>query len=201
MTGRLRRVGARVFGPPEEPGGPGAGVQLWWQLGVVAAPVVGATAVLEVLEAPVLGRRYSWGLQAGVVDAAGRRTGEVVDSVVRATTGEWQRSSPLGADGSGPRWSLSVTAAPLGESLVDVGVWMELAEPPDDPPVVARWSGLSCRLATGESTTVSHVQVTFPQGPDWRRLDVLVDDVGVLQVSNTARTAANLSVLAVPPDR
>ena len=43
VTGRLRRVGARVFGPPEEPGGPGAGVQLWWQLGVVAAPVVAAT--------------------------------------------------------------------------------------------------------------------------------------------------------------
>ena len=99
------------------------------------------------------------------------------------------------------RWSLSVAAAPLGSGLVDVAVWMDLASPPDDPPVVARWSGLSCRLASGGSASVSGVQVTFPQGSEWRRLDVVVDEVGVLQVSNTARTAANLSVLAVPPDR
>ena len=99
------------------------------------------------------------------------------------------------------RWSLSVAAAPLGLGLVDVAVWMDLASPPDDPPVVARWSGLSCRLASGGSASVSGVQVTFPQGSEWRRLDVVVDEVGVLQVSNTARTAANLSVLAVPPDR
>ena len=156
--------------------------------------------VLEVLEAPVLGRRYAWGLQAGVVDGAGRRVGEVVDSVVRTSGGEWERSSGVGVV-AGERWSLSVAAAPLGSGLVDVAVWMDLASPPDDPPVVARWSGLSCRLASGGSAPVSGVQVTFPQGSEWRRLDVVVDEVGVLQVSNTARTAANLSVLAVPPDR
>ena len=156
--------------------------------------------VLEVLEAPVLGRRYSWGLQAGVVDGVGRRVGEVVGSVVRTSGGEWLRSSGVGI-GTGERWSLSVDAAPLGSGLVDLAVWMDLASPPDDPPVVTRWSGLSCRLASGGSAPVSGVQVTFPQGSEWRRLDVVADDVGVLQVSNTVRTAMNLSVLALPPDR
>ena len=162
-------------------------------------PVVAATAVLEVLEAPVLGRRYAWGLQAGVVDGVGRRVGEVVDSVVRTSGGEWQRSS--GVVCGGAMVAVGGRRRPLGSGLVDVAVWMDLASPPDDPPVVARWSGLSCRLASGGSAPVTGVQVTFPQGSEWRRLDVVVDEVGVLQVSNTARTAANLSVLAVPPDR
>ena len=156
--------------------------------------------MLEVLEAPVLGRRYVWGLQAGVLDNVGRRVGEVVDSVIRTAGGEWERSSGVGAV-AGERWSLSVAAEPLGIGLVGVAVWMDLASPPDDPPVVARWSGLSCRLASDGPAPVGGVQVTFPQGSEWRRLDVVVDEVGVLQVSNTARTAANLSVLDVPPDR
>jgi hypothetical protein len=194
-------VGARVFGPAEEPGGPGAGVQLWWDNSGLLEPVVAASAVLEVLEPPVRGRRYVWGLQAGVVDGVGRRIGEVLDSVVRTSGGKWERSSGVDGVGLSPCWSLSVAAAPLGAGLVDVAVWMDLTSPPDDPPVVARWSGLCCRLASGGSASVSRVQVTFPQGVDWRRLDVVVDDVGVLQVSNTARTAGNLSVLALPPDR
>jgi hypothetical protein len=197
---RLGRLGERVFGPAEQPGGPGAGVQLWWELCGSAGPVVAASAVLEVLEPPILGRRYAWGLQAGVVDAVGRRVGEVVDAVVRTSGGEWERSS-TDAGELGPRWSLSLAAAPLGVGLVDLAVWMDLAEPPDDPPVVARWSSLSCRLASGSSVAVGRVQVTFPQGSTWRRLDVVVDEIGVLQVSNTARTAANMSVLALPPDR
>ena len=43
--------------------------------------------------------------------------------------------------------------------------------------------------------------MTFPAGSEWRRLDVVVDDVGVLQVSNTARTTANMAVLALPDAR
>jgi hypothetical protein len=161
-------------------------VQLWWQVAGLTAPVVAASAVLEVLEPPVAGRLYRWGLQAGVVDAAGRRVGEVVDEV--------ESSAPV------PR-TMSVAAPGAGTALVDVAVWMDLAEPPDDPPVVVRWSGLRCVLASGASVPVEAVQVTFPAGADWRRLDVLVDDIGVLQASNTPRTAANLSVLTLPPDR
>jgi hypothetical protein len=182
-------LGDRVFGAAVEPGGPGAGVQLWWQVPRLSSPVVGASAVLEVLEPPVAGLSYRWGLQAGVVDAAGRRIGEVVDEV---------DSSAVVSDA--PR-TLSVAPPLPGTGLVDVAVWMDLAQPPDDPPVVARWSALRCDLASGASELVRAVQVTFPSGFEWRRLDVVVDEVGVLQVSNTPRTAANLSVLELPPDR
>jgi len=160
-------------------------VQLWWRVAGASSTVVAASAVLEVLEPPVSGRRYRWGLQAGVVDAAGRRVGEVVDEV----------------DSSDAPRTLTVAVTEPGTGLADVAVWMDLAAPPDDPPVVARWSELRCALASGASVPVEAVQVTFPAGSDWRRLDVVVDDLGVLQVSNTARTAANLSVLTLPPDR
>jgi hypothetical protein len=150
---------------------------------------VGASAVLEVLEPPVAGRLYRWGLQAGVLDAAGRRVGEVVDEV---------DSSSVSSDA--PRL-LSVAVTAPGTALVDVAVWMDLAEPPDDPPVVVRWSRLGCELASGASMPVAGVQVTFPAGSEWRRLDVVVDEIGVLQVSNTRRTVTNLAVLQLPPDR
>ena len=42
---------------------------------------------------------------------------------------------------------------------------------------------------------------TFPTGRDWRRLDVVVDDVGVLQVTNTRRTTSNMAVLPLPTGR
>ena len=90
---------------------------------------------------------------------------------------------------------------PSGSTLADLAVWMDLAQPPDDPPVVARWSALCCRCADGSEVSVGAVLVTFPAGSEWRRLDVVVDDVGVLQVSNTARTAANMAVLALPDAR
>ena len=166
-----------------------------------SGPVVAATVVLEVLEAPVLGRRYAWGLQAGVVDEAGRRVGEVVDSVVRTSGGEWERSSWGWSRCGGAMVAVGGRRAARlrGSSTSPCGwTWPRRR-------TTRRWwrgwSGLSCRLASGGSAPVSGVQVTFPQGSEWRRLDVVVDEVGVLQVSNTARTAANLSVLALPPDR
>ena len=90
---------------------------------------------------------------------------------------------------------------PDGVALTDVAVWMELVLPPDDPPVVARWSSLLSRLADGTATAVPSVLVTFPTGPDWRRLDAQSDDVGVLQISNTRRRTANRTVLTLPPAR
>lgn len=190
MVRRLRRLGDRVFGPSVEPGGPGAGVQLWWDVG----PVVAASAVLEVLEPPVVGRRYSWGLQAGVVDADGGLAGSLVDVV------EWSDSWSRPPD-DGSTWTLGVSCPSDGAHLVDVAVWMELAATPDEAPVVSRWSALRCQPSASSTTSVVSLQVTFPSGADWKRLDVVVDEVGVLMVTNTRRTARNLSVLTLPADR
>jgi hypothetical protein len=122
-------------------------------------------------------------LQAGLVDDAGHRF-DTADVVV---------------DASG---DLAIRAADWNAAaLVDPAVWMDLSAPPDDPPVVARWSALSLQLADGSLLAVEAVMVTFPSGREWRRLNVVVDDVGVLQVSNTRRTARNMSVLALPGGR
>ena len=59
-------MGRRVFGRATSAGGPGAGVQLWWQV-EPGCDVVSASVRLEVLEPPTPGRRYAWGLQATVV--------------------------------------------------------------------------------------------------------------------------------------
>jgi hypothetical protein len=150
---------------------------------------------LEVLEPPAVGRRYCWGLQAGVVDSVGSRMGSVVDSIVWSEAGSWSRPPDESS------WSLGVSCQPDAATLVDLAVWMELAAPPDDPPVVVRWSALRCRSSAHSTTRIETVRVTFPTGPDWRRLDVVVDEVGVLMVTNTRRTAHNLSVLALPADR
>ena len=85
--------------------------------------------------------------------------------------------------------------------LVDPAVWLELDQPPDDPTVVIRWSAMSLTLSDGSSQAVRSVLVTFPSGSDWRRLDVAVDEVGVLQVTNTRRRTSNLAVLPLPAGR
>jgi hypothetical protein len=178
--GTWQRAADRLLGPSLPPSGAGAGVQLWWQVprGLV---VVGVSAVLEVLQPPVSGRRYRWGLQAGLASS---------DHVGPAA---------VFVEGSD---RLVLRAADHGAaSLTDPAVSVELEGPPDDPTVVARWSALSLSLADGSTMPVEAVMVTFPTGRRWRRLDVVVDDVGVLQVSNTRRTVRNMSVLALPGGR
>ena len=75
-------------------------------------------------------------------------------------------------------------------------VTLELAEPPDDPTTVARWSSLRAG-----NDPVPAVLMTLPTTAPWRRLDVVPDEHGLLLVTNTHRTAKNLSVLPAPPAR
>jgi hypothetical protein len=164
-----------------EPGGPGAGVQLWWQV-PRGRVLVGVSVVLEVLQPPVSGRLHRWGLQAGLVDTSERR----FDSAVTAV----ESSS-----------SLALRARPPAVSLVDPAMWMELEAPPDDPTVVARWSSPTCSFDDGSLAPVEAVLVTFPTGREWRRVDVVTDEVGVLMVTNTRRRTANLAVLEFPTAR
>ena len=158
----------------------------------------------------MLGRRYAWGLQAGVVDAAGRHLGVAMAALVVDEGGGWQRSwaSPgaaltLEADEPIGDVELMITTEvdADGRVLTDIAVWTEIGLPPDDPPVVARWSALRCHLADGSTAPVPAVMVTFPTGSQWRRTDVQLDEVGVLQVSNTKRRTPNRTVLTLPADQ
>jgi hypothetical protein len=82
--------------------------------------------------------------------------------------------------------------------LVDIAAWMELDEPPSGPPAVARWSSLQVVGADGVAAAVEAAMVTFPTGRAWRRLDVQIDDAGVLMITNTRRRTRNQAVLTLP---
>ena len=155
----------------------------------------------------MVGRRYAWGLQARLVEASGGPVGLAVASLVVDEAGGWRRAvtgldGRVTEDAAAPMGAveLAITsgADAGGRALTDVAVWTEIDLPPDDPPVVARWSALRCHLADGAVQSVPAVMVTFPSGPQWRRVDVQPDDVGVLQVSNTRRRTGNRTVLALP---
>ena len=154
----------------DQPAGPGAGVQLWWSV-PRGVEVVYASAVLEVLDPPAAGG-VRWGLQAGDLVAEARCAAGVAVAV------------ELTASGS--------------SRLVDIAAWMELDSPPTGAPVVARWSKLQYRPADGGTAVVEAVMVTFPTGRAWRRLDVQVDEVGLLMITNTRRRTRNQAVLRVP---
>jgi hypothetical protein len=154
----------------DQPGGPEAGVQLWWSV-PRGVEVVSASAVLEVLDPPASGG-VRWGLQAR-------------DLVAEA---QW-------VTGEGVTVELLATGS---SRLVDIAAWMELDEPPSGAPVVARWSQLQFRTADRVAAAVEAVMVTFPTGRAWRRLDVQVDEVGVLMVTNTRRRTRNQAVLTLP---
>ena len=148
----------------------GEGVQLWWQVPREFV-VVTASAVLEVLDPPVAGG-VRWGLSAGSSVASARWVAGV-GVPVQLTSAEPSR-------------------------LVDIAAWMELDAPPSGAPVVARWSSLRVVSADGGVVRVQAVMVTFPAGRAWRRLDVQVDDAGVLMVTNTRRRTRNQAVLPLP---
>jgi hypothetical protein len=104
------------------------------------------------------------------------------------------------------RWEAGVavrgTLTATGSStLVDIAAWMELDDPPSGPPVVARWSSLQVADADGVAAGVEVVMVTFPTGRPWRRLDVQIDEQGVLMITNTRRRTRNQAVLTLPAAR
>jgi hypothetical protein len=210
VAGRWRQLAQRGFGEAVEPGGPGAGIQLWWQVPPGGAAVRRATGLLEVLQGPQRGRRFAWGLQARVVDASGCHLGLTVASLEVDEAGAWRRAS-TGPDGKvaddavAPVGAVELAITPGADggaaALTDIAVWTEIDRPPDDPPVAARWSTLRCHLAGGTILSVPAVMVTFPTGRQWRRVDVQRDDVGVLQVSNTKRRTPNRTVLTLPADQ
>ena len=86
-----------------------------------------------------------------------------------------------------------------GDRLGGFVMWSELFCRGDDPPTTVRWSEPEARTASGVIVRPEQLQVTFPGGPEWRRLDVVVDDVGVQQRTDVPRTLDHLTL--VPPAR
>jgi hypothetical protein len=66
---------------------------------------------------------------------------------------------------------------------------------------VVRWSQPSALTASGVVVAPAGLQATFPGGDEWRRLNVVADDVGVLQVTDARRTTKNMTVLPLSVSR
>jgi hypothetical protein len=82
-----------------------------------------------------------------------------------------------------------------GDRLGGFVVWSELFCQGSDPTTVVRWSQPHVVTASGAIASPAGMQATFPGGDAWRRLNVVTDDVGVLQVTDTRRTTPNMTVL------
>ena len=82
-----------------------------------------------------------------------------------------------------------------GDRLGGFVMWSELFCRGSDPMTAVRWSGPEVVTRSGRRAAPTSLQVTFPGGDEWRRLDVVVDDVGVRQVTDTARTTEHLAVV------
>jgi hypothetical protein len=75
-----------------------------------------------------------------------------------------------------------------GDRLGGFLMWSELFCRGTDPSTTVRWSQPQASTASGRTVTPSDLEVTYPGGDEWARLDVTVDEVGVRQVTNAPRT-------------
>jgi hypothetical protein len=85
-----------------------------------------------------------------------------------------------------------------GDRLGGFVVWAEVFASCADPQTVVQWSGFEARAADGSVRSPASVRVTFPSGGDCPNTDVIVNSHGLLQITNTQRTARDAAVLPVP---
>ena len=86
-----------------------------------------------------------------------------------------------------------------GDRLGDFVMWSELFCRGRDPTTAVRWSQPEVLTRSGRRAAPHSLQVTFPGGAEWERLDVAVDDVGVVQRTDAPRSIEHLAL--VPPLR
>jgi hypothetical protein len=106
-------------------------------------------------------------------------------------------------DGSG--WRASIDGTVIrdlygpGEHLTNPIVWSEVFAACDHPSVVVRWSGLHAVTVDGRTVEPEGVMVTYQSFADGGcdNTNVDVDDMGVLQVTNTERVTPAGAVLPV----
>jgi hypothetical protein len=75
-----------------------------------------------------------------------------------------------------------------GDRLGGFVMWSELFCRGTDPSSAVRWSRPQATTASGRVVAPRGLHATFPDGREWRDLDVVVDDVGVRQVTASRRT-------------
>ena len=88
----------------------------------------------------------------------------------------------------GPCRQIGHRGRPAGDRLGGFVMWSELFCRGRDPSSAVRWSQPQALTASGRTIVPRSLHATFPDGREWRDLDVLVDGVGVQQVTTTGRT-------------
>jgi hypothetical protein len=84
-----------------------------------------------------------------------------------------------------------------GDRLADFVMWSELFCRGDDPATIVRWSHPQVRTATDHTLAPAALEVTYPGGAEWHRLDVISDGLGVRQMTGTRRTTPHLAMVPV----
>ncbi len=80
-----------------------------------------------------------------------------------------------------------------GDRLAGFVMWSELFCRRDDPTTTVRWSAPELVTSSGRIGTPEALQVTYPAGDAWRRLDVTLDGAGARQVTNVPRSTPHLA--------
>jgi hypothetical protein len=88
-------------------------------------------------------------------------------------------------------------AAP-GDRLGGFVVWAEIFAACNHPQTVVQWSDFEAVSAAGDVRRPASVRLTFPTGGDCVNTDVVMSQLGLLQITNTVRTARDAAVLPVP---
>jgi hypothetical protein len=128
-------------------------------------------------------RAYPW--RAGVVYEFRIRRGDQgwAGEVADATTGERIVLRELLAG---------------GDRLRDVVMWAEVFAPCEAPTTVVRWTDPRAVTATGEVRRPGHVGLSLPGDGNCPNSDVVVDEVGIRQLTGVVRHARDGDVFAVP---
>ncbi len=85
-----------------------------------------------------------------------------------------------------------------GDRLGSFVVWAEVFAACDHSQTVVQWSDFEARTVDGDVRRPASVRLTFPTGGDCPNTDVVMSQLGLLQITNTVRTARDAAVLPVP---
>jgi hypothetical protein len=85
-----------------------------------------------------------------------------------------------------------------GDRLGGFVVWAEVFAACNHSQTVVQWSDFEAHTVSGDVRAPASVRLTFPTGGDCPNTDVVMSQMGLLQITNTVRTARDAAVLPVP---
>jgi hypothetical protein len=115
--------------------------------------------------------------------------------ISRSASGGWQGSITDLTTGS---TSVIRDLLASGDRLGSFVVWAEVFAACNHSQTVAQWSDFEARTLSGDVRAPASVRLTFPTGGDCPNTDVVMSHTGLLQITNTVRTARDAAVLPVP---